>query len=162
MADSLPAGVATELGERGRFLSGGQSQRVALARALAADAPVLVLHDPTTAVDSVTEQHMADGLRALRHDRTTLVITTSPALLAACTRVVLVGRKGIRVYGTHQSLAGRGRRVPPGGPGMTRGPETAAGRPAGPAAHRQSGPDLAGVAPVAAAPSGPRAAWPSP
>jgi putative ABC transport system ATP-binding protein len=105
VADSLPAGIATDLGERGRFLSGGQSQRVALARALAADAPVLVLHDPTTAVDSVTEQHVADGLRRMRQGRTTLVITTSPALLAACTRVVLVGRKGSRVYGTHQLLA---------------------------------------------------------
>jgi putative ABC transport system ATP-binding protein len=104
VADSLPAGIATDLGERGRFLSGGQSQRVALARALAADAPVLVLHDPTTAVDSVTEQHVADGLRRLRQGRTTILITTSPALLAACTRVVLVGRKGSRVYGTHQLL----------------------------------------------------------
>jgi putative ABC transport system ATP-binding protein len=104
VADSLPAGVATELGERGRFLSGGQSQRVALARALATDAPVLVLHDPTTAVDAATEDQVARGLRALREGRTTLLITTSPALLAACTRVVLLGRKGVRVYGTHQTL----------------------------------------------------------
>ena len=105
VADSLPAGVATDLGDGGRFLSGGQSQRVALARALAVDAPVLVLHDPTTAVDSVTEQAMAEGLRALRVGRTTLVITTSPVLLAACTRVVLLGKKGSRVYGTHSMLA---------------------------------------------------------
>lgn len=104
VADSLPAGVATDLGERGRFLSGGQSQRVALARALAVDAPVLVLHDPTTAVDAATEDQVARGLRALRDGRTTLVITTSPALLAACTRVVLLGKKGVRVYGTHQTL----------------------------------------------------------
>ena len=104
VAESLPAGAATDLGQGGRFLSGGQAQRVALARALAADAPVLVLHDPTTAVDSVTEQQVADGLRRLRAGRTTLVITTSPALLAACTRVVLVGRKGARVYGTHSML----------------------------------------------------------
>ena len=104
VADSLPRGETTDLGERGRRLSGGQSQRVALARALAVDAPVLVLHDPTTAVDSVTEQQVADGLRALRRSRTTLVITTSPALLAACTRVVFVGRKGSRVYGTHPML----------------------------------------------------------
>jgi putative ABC transport system ATP-binding protein len=105
IADDLPAGAATDLGERGRFLSGGQSQRVALARALALDAPVLVLHDPTTAVDSVTEQQVADGLRALRSGRTTLVVTTSPVLLAACTRVVLVGKNGSRVYGTHSMLA---------------------------------------------------------
>lgn len=105
IADSLPAGAATDLGERGRFLSGGQSQRVALARALAADAPVLVLHDPTTAVDSVTEHDVAEGLRAMRSGRTTLVITTSPVLLNACTRVVFVGKKGSRVYGTHSMLA---------------------------------------------------------
>jgi putative ABC transport system ATP-binding protein len=104
VAESLPAGAGTDLGQRGRFLSGGQAQRVALARALAADAPVLVLHDPTTAVDSVTEQSVADGLRRSRDGRTTLVITTSPALLAACTRVVFVGRKGSRIYGTHPML----------------------------------------------------------
>ena len=104
VAESLPAGPATDLGQRGRFLSGGQAQRVALARALAADAPVLVLHDPTTAVDSVTEQQVAEGLAGMREGRTTLVITTSPALLAACTRVVFVGRKGSRLYGTHARL----------------------------------------------------------
>ena len=104
VAEGLPAGAATDLGSRGRFLSGGQAQRVALARALAADAAVLVLHDPTTAVDSVTEQQVADGLARLRAGRTTLVITTSPALLAACTRVVFVGRKGARLYGTHSRL----------------------------------------------------------
>ena len=104
VAESLPEGPATNLGQRGRFLSGGQAQRVALARALAADAPVLVLHDPTTAVDSVTEQQVADGLVRMRDGRTTLVITTSPALLAACTRVVFVGRKGSRLYGTHSRL----------------------------------------------------------
>ena len=104
VADSLPAGVATDLGERGRFLSGGQSQRVALARALAADAPVLVLHDPTTAVDAATEHDMVRGLRAVRAERTTLLITSSPALLAACSRVVFVGKKGARLYGTHEVL----------------------------------------------------------
>ena len=104
VAEGLPAGAATDLGQRGRFLSGGQAQRVALARALAADAPVLVLHDPTTAVDSVTEQEVADGLRRLRVGRTTLVITTSPAVLAICTRVLLIGRKGSRTYGTHEML----------------------------------------------------------
>lgn len=104
VARSLPAGTATDLGERGRRLSGGQSQRITLARALAADAAVLVLHDPTTAVDSVTEQRVAEGLRRMRRDRTTLVVTTSPALLAACARVVFVGRRGSRAYGTHSAL----------------------------------------------------------
>ncbi|RBM20793.1 multidrug ABC transporter ATP-binding protein [Streptomyces sp. PT12] len=93
MIRSLPRGLATPVGERGRSLSGGQRQRLALARALAADPPILVLHDPTTAIDAVTEARIAAGLRALRGgrpDRTTLLITTSPALLAVSDRVVLI------------------------------------------------------------------------
>ncbi|MDF0531162.1 ABC transporter ATP-binding protein [Tsukamurella sp. 8F] len=77
-----------EVGEMGNRLSGGQRQRVALARALASEAPVLVLHDPTTAVDSVTEFVIAERLRELRADRATLLITASPGLLAVCDRVV--------------------------------------------------------------------------
>lgn len=77
-----------QVGEGGNRLSGGQRQRVALARALATKAPVLVLHDPTTAVDSVTEQTIAERLRGIRAGRSTLVITSSPALLASCDRVV--------------------------------------------------------------------------
>ncbi len=83
-ADDLDAPV----GENGNRLSGGQRQRVALARALASDAPVLVLHDPTTAVDSVTEQTIAGRLRGVRAGRSTLLIASSPALLDCCDRVV--------------------------------------------------------------------------
>jgi putative ABC transport system ATP-binding protein len=86
----LPEGLRAPIGERGSRLSGGQRQRVALARALAADPPVLVLHDPTTAVDAVTEGRIATGIAAVRRGRTTLLVTTSPSLLAACDRVVLV------------------------------------------------------------------------
>jgi ABC-type multidrug transport system fused ATPase/permease subunit len=76
------------VGENGSRLSGGQRQRVGLARALATDAPVLVLHDPTTAVDSVTEQTIAGRLRGVRAGRSTLLIASSPALLDCCDRVV--------------------------------------------------------------------------
>jgi putative ABC transport system ATP-binding protein len=76
------------VGEDGNRFSGGQLQRLALARALASDAPVLVLHDPTTAVDSVTEHTIAKGLRDVRAGRSTLLITSSPALLSSCDRVV--------------------------------------------------------------------------
>lgn len=107
VASALPEGTATAVTERGRSLSGGQRQRVALARALAADAPVLVLHDPTTAVDTVTEARIAAGLAALRRGRTTILVTTSPALLAAADRVVLLDDGRIAGEGRHAELAGR-------------------------------------------------------
>ncbi len=82
------ADLDAPVGENGNRLSGGQRQRVALARALATDAPVLVLHEPTTAVDSVTEQSIVGSLGVFRAGRSTLLITSSPALLAGCDRVV--------------------------------------------------------------------------
>ena len=104
VAAALPGGTATVLAERGRSLSGGQRQRVALARALATDAPVLVLHDPTTAVDTVTEARVAAGVRELRRDRTTLVVTSSPALLAVTDRVVLLADGAVAAEGRHADL----------------------------------------------------------
>ena len=86
-----PGGLEHEVTERGGSLSGGQRQRIALARALLARPPILVLHDPTTAVDAVTEHAIAGGVRALRAGLTTLVVTSSPALLAAADRVVVLG-----------------------------------------------------------------------
>ncbi|WP_072807266.1 ABC transporter ATP-binding protein [Rhodococcoides yunnanense] len=88
VVESLPAGLQSDVGEAGRFLSGGQRQRVALARAIAADPQVLVLLDPTTAVDSVTEALVAERLVRAREGRTTVVFTSSPALLAAASSVV--------------------------------------------------------------------------
>lgn len=85
-------GWGRQVGERGMLLSGGQRQRVALARALAAQPSVLVLRDPTTAVDAVTEATVADGIRRHRRGRTTILLTHSPTLLAVCDRVVRIGR----------------------------------------------------------------------
>jgi putative ABC transport system ATP-binding protein len=99
-------GLAHRVIERGASLSGGQRQRWTLARALASDPLVLVLHDPTTAVDAVTEQAIAEGIRTLRaaRGRTTVVITSSPALLAAADRVILIGDGAVRGEGTHAQL----------------------------------------------------------
>ncbi|MGW4056613.1 ATP-binding cassette domain-containing protein, partial [Streptomyces sp. NPDC004779] len=104
VARVLPGGADTVLAERGRSLSGGQRQRVALARALAADRPVLVLHDPTTAVDTVTESRIAARLREVRQGRTTVLITTSPALLATTDRVVVLDGGTVTADGTHAEL----------------------------------------------------------
>lgn len=104
VAQALPEGVDTVLTERGRSLSGGQRQRVALARALAADPPVLVVHDPTTAVDTVTEARIAARLRELRKGRTTVLVTTSPALLAGTDVVVMLDDGRVAAVGSHPEL----------------------------------------------------------
>ncbi|WP_433065486.1 ABC transporter transmembrane domain-containing protein [Dactylosporangium sp. CS-033363] len=83
-------GARTDVGDRGEALSGGQRQRVALARALAADPPILVLHDPTTAVDAVTEDRIAERVRELRGARPTIVVTNSPAWLTRCDHIITV------------------------------------------------------------------------
>ena len=106
LLEILPEGYETRILDRGANLSGGQRQRLALARAVAADAPVLVLHDPTTAVDAVTEQRIAEAMIAARSlpDRATVLITRSPALLRAADEVVFVQDGAITAHGGHQDL----------------------------------------------------------
>ncbi|MFF9636764.1 ABC transporter ATP-binding protein [Streptomyces bacillaris] len=104
VAATLPGGTAGRIGERGSSLSGGQRQRVALARALAADRSVLVVHDPTTAVDAATEARIATGIRRARTGRTTVLVTSSPALLAATDRVVLIDGGTVTAEAPHEDL----------------------------------------------------------
>jgi putative ABC transport system ATP-binding protein len=100
-ADGLDHGVRAG----GSSLSGGQRQRLSLARALAATPPVLVLHDPTSAVDAVTEQRVAAGVRDLRRAQgATVVVSSSPALLAAADRVVWVRDGRVRATAPHADL----------------------------------------------------------
>ncbi|WP_415972547.1 ABC transporter ATP-binding protein [Rhodococcus sp. 077-4] len=103
-------GLEQRLTERGANLSGGQRQRIALARALFAEPPVLVLHEPTTAVDSVTEHAVARGIATLRHGptvrtpKTTIIVTTSPALLSVADRVVVLRDGRIAADAPHSVL----------------------------------------------------------
>lgn len=85
-ATDIPGGADREVGEEGNHLSGGQRQRVALARAVASDAEILVLDDPTTAVDSVTESRIVDNFIRQRSDRVNVVMSQSPAWRARATR----------------------------------------------------------------------------
>ncbi len=105
-------GLDHSVTERGSSLSGGQRQRLTLARALLHAAPVLVLHEPTTAVDAVTESAVADGIATLRHGPgksafTTVIVTSSPALLAVTDRVVLIDGGRVVAEGTHEDLMDR-------------------------------------------------------
>jgi len=90
--------------ERGRSFSGGQRQRLVLARALLADADVLVLDEPTSAVDAHTEARIALRLRGARSGRSTVVMTTSPLLLQACDEVALMVDGKVCSTGTHREL----------------------------------------------------------
>ncbi|MEU7137610.1 ABC transporter ATP-binding protein [Streptomyces sp. NPDC046261] len=103
-ADDSGDPMRTRITERGRSLSGGQRQRLALARSLVTDPEVLVLDEPTSAVDSHTEARIADGVRALRKGRTTVVFTSSPLLLDRADRVALVRDGQVAAVGTHGEL----------------------------------------------------------
>ncbi|MCW2738183.1 ABC transporter ATP-binding protein, partial [Nocardioides sp.] len=102
--DALPEGWQGQLDERGRGLSGGQRQRVVLARAIAVDAPILVLVEPTSAVDAHTEARIAERVSELRRGRTTVVCTVSPLWLHHADRVVLLKDGQVVAEGEHAHL----------------------------------------------------------
>jgi ABC-type multidrug transport system fused ATPase/permease subunit len=102
--DSLPEGLDGHMEERGRSFSGGQRQRLVLARALLADAEILVLVEPTSAVDAHTEARIARRLREARRGRTTVVMTASPLVLDQADRVAFVTDGRVVATGTHRGL----------------------------------------------------------
>ncbi|WP_028642712.1 ABC transporter transmembrane domain-containing protein [Nocardioides sp. URHA0020] len=102
--ESLPDGLDSLVAERGRSFSGGQRQRLVLARALAIDPEVLVLVEPTSAVDAHTEARIAARLRGRRAGRTTVVTSTSPLMLAAADAVAFLDGGRVVAVGTHTDL----------------------------------------------------------
>jgi ABC-type multidrug transport system fused ATPase/permease subunit len=118
--EALPDGLDSTVEERGRSFSGGQRQRLVLTRTLAADPDVLVLVEPTSAVDAHTEARIAERLRGRRDGKTTVVMTSSPLLLDRADRVAFVHQGQVVAEGTHRELLSddpRYRRV------VTRGEE---------------------------------------
>ncbi|HIZ35738.1 MAG TPA: ABC transporter ATP-binding protein/permease [Candidatus Ruania gallistercoris] len=105
--EALPGGWQGELDERGRGLSGGQRQRLVLARAVGADPEVLVLIEPTSAVDAHTEARIAARLAAHRRGRTTVITSVSPLLLHHADRVVFLAEGRAVAAGTHHELVAR-------------------------------------------------------
>ncbi|MFD7027632.1 thiol reductant ABC exporter subunit CydD [Streptomyces sp. NPDC059917] len=109
---ALPAGAGTLLGEGGVGLSAGQRQRLALARAFLADRPVLLLDEPTAALDGRTEAAVVDAVRRLAAGRTVLLVVHRPALLAVADRVVTVGTAGAPAIPAHAPAAAHAPHVP--------------------------------------------------
>nr|WP_243860784.1 ABC transporter ATP-binding protein [Cellulomonas uda] len=105
--DSVPDGLDGELPEKGRSLSGGQRQRVALARALLLDPEILLLVEPTSAVDAHTEARIAARLAEARRGRATLVVTASPLVLDHVDEVQLLVDGRVVATGTHAGLLAR-------------------------------------------------------
>jgi ABC-type multidrug transport system fused ATPase/permease subunit len=105
--DAIDDGLDTIVAERGRTFSGGQRQRLILARALTCDPEILVLVEPTSAVDAHTEARIASRLRAHRAGRTTVVTSSSPLVLDAVDEVAFLRGGRVVAVGTHAELLDR-------------------------------------------------------
>lgn len=105
---TLPGGYDAEIGERGVKLSGGQKQRIAVARAMLKDAPILVLDEATSSLDSKAERLVQDGLEELMADRTTLIIAHRLSTISSVDRIITLRDGLIDEVGTPEELARSG------------------------------------------------------
>ena len=100
----MPDGLATIVGDRGVLLSGGQRQRIAIGRALLKDAPVLILDEATSSLDTKSERHIQDALKHLMKNRTTLVIAHRLSTVEGADRIIVLDKGSIVESGTHREL----------------------------------------------------------
>lgn len=105
--DKLADGLDTEIGENGVLLSGGQRQRIAIARALLKDAPVLILDEATSSLDSESEKYIQAALENLQKDRTTLIIAHRLSTTEKADRVVVMDKGRVAEIGRPQELLER-------------------------------------------------------
>ena len=106
--EALPEGYQTRIGEGGARLSGGQAQRLALARAFLKNAPILLLDEPTSQLDPITESQLADATRALMAGRTVITIAHRLNTIFQADRIIVLQKGEIVESGTHQELLAKG------------------------------------------------------
>jgi ABC-type multidrug transport system fused ATPase/permease subunit len=104
---ALPQGYRTKLGERGAKISGGERQRIAMARAFLKDAPILILDEPTSSIDSRTEAKILDALDRLMVGRTTFIVAHRLSTLRRADRIFLFNDGGLVEHGSHEDLLDR-------------------------------------------------------
>lgn len=100
----MPDGYGTDIGESGANLSGGQRQRIAIARALIGDPPVMILDEPSSSLDRQAEQELRRTLVEIGRDRTVIIVTHSPILLAACDDLVAMDKGKVALAGPAQDI----------------------------------------------------------
>lgn len=97
-------GYKTIVGERGVTVSGGQKQRISIARALIKDAPILIMDDSLSAVDTLTERHILTELKKIRENKTTIIIAHRISTLESLDKIIVVNDGKINAVGTHDEL----------------------------------------------------------
>jgi ABC-type multidrug transport system fused ATPase/permease subunit len=103
----LPKGYETRIGERGAQLSGGERQRIAVARAFLKDAPILILDEPTSSIDSRTEAVILDALDRLIRNRTTFLVAHRLSTIRSADAILVLDQGSIVEAGTHDQLVAR-------------------------------------------------------
>ena len=102
--EDLPEGYETEIGEKGVKLSEGQRQRLSIARALIKDPDILILDEPTAALDGESEKSLFERLPEFMRAKTLFVVTHRPSTIAECDRILLLNENQLVDSGTHDSL----------------------------------------------------------
>jgi ABC-type multidrug transport system fused ATPase/permease subunit len=107
VVDQLPAGLETEIGERGLRLSGGQKQRIGIARALYRDPPIIVMDEPTSALDTETEKEIMDSIFSLAEGRAVIVIAHRLSTVRRCDQILFLDGGRLADNGTFDEIRAR-------------------------------------------------------